>query len=390
MMGQSGDAVDAHALISTIYDCALRPDHWTAALADIATATQSTVAAIDFQDFVADRSVPGYEHGYRPGFRESLMHTYARVWALQSNMLDWPVGKVMRLPDILPVDEFLQGRFYREWVKPQEQGDYMGMLALKDGTKFVIMSLARDEALGPYPDEAVGLMTTLAPHIAKSVAITDTMQHQSIDTSLLAEAIQTIGAAVFLLRANGDIAFMNRAAEALAKEQTIVRVASGRLAATDAAADGRLRQAIAANAQPGGDTGGEDGADTRSVVLPSRTGDAQVAHVLPLNIGGRYAFPGAGQAAVAVFVRDPARPMPVFGEALAAMYSLTRAEVRVAVTLAQVQTLEETSSVLGLSPHTVRTHLKNIFEKTGVTRQAELMALVFRLSAAPVGAGDGA
>ena len=120
---------------------------------------------------------------------------------------------------------------------------------------------------------------------------------------------------MFLLRANGDIAFMNRAAEALEKEQTIVRVASGRLAAADAAADRRLRQAIAANAQPGGDTGGEDGADTRSVVLPSRTGDAQVAHVLPLNIGGRYAFPGAGQAAVAVFVRDPARPMPVFGEA---------------------------------------------------------------------------
>jgi DNA-binding CsgD family transcriptional regulator len=42
-------------------------------------------------------------------------------------------------------------------------------------------------------------------------------------------------------------------------------------------------------------------------------------------------------------------------------------------------TLAETATSLGVAPATAKTHLDNIFLKTGVTRQADLMRLGTRL-----------
>jgi DNA-binding CsgD family transcriptional regulator len=58
---------------------------------------------------------------------------------------------------------------------------------------------------------------------------------------------------------------------------------------------------------------------------------------------------------------------------VAAAYCLTRAETRVLASLLAGRTLAETADALGIAPTTAKTHLDNIFAKTGVTRQAELM-----------------
>ena len=58
------------------------------------------------------------------------------------------------------------------------------------------------------------------------------------------------------------------------------------------------------------------------------------------------------------------------------MHGLTRAEARLAATLAKGISLEEAAAALSISVHTVRSQLKAVFAKTGVTRQAELVALL--------------
>jgi DNA-binding CsgD family transcriptional regulator len=58
------------------------------------------------------------------------------------------------------------------------------------------------------------------------------------------------------------------------------------------------------------------------------------------------------------------------------LLGLTDAEARLALALAQGQSLKQFAAVQGCTWHTARTHAKNLMRKTGVHRQAELARLV--------------
>lgn len=59
--------------------------------------------------------------------------------------------------------------------------------------------------------------------------------------------------------------------------------------------------------------------------------------------------------------------------AMAAAYGLTPAETRVLASLLAGQTPAEIAVGLGIAATTAKTHLKNIFLKIGVSRQADLI-----------------
>lgn len=59
-----------------------------------------------------------------------------------------------------------------------------------------------------------------------------------------------------------------------------------------------------------------------------------------------------------------------------ARFELTVAQARLALFVAEGGTIREYAELLGIKISTVRTHLKSIFAKTGVKRQAELAILL--------------
>ena len=63
---------------------------------------------------------------------------------------------------------------------------------------------------------------------------------------------------------------------------------------------------------------------------------------------------------------------------MAAAYGLTPAETRLIESLLSGRSLNETATALDIAITTAKTHLDNIFHKTGVNRQAELMLLASR------------
>jgi DNA-binding CsgD family transcriptional regulator len=63
-------------------------------------------------------------------------------------------------------------------------------------------------------------------------------------------------------------------------------------------------------------------------------------------------------------------------ELLRSHFGLTPAEARVALHLVAGETLRSAEVKLSISYETARTHLKNIFNKTGTSRQAELVIVI--------------
>ncbi len=94
--------------------------------------------------------------------------------------------------------------------------------------------------------------------------------------------------------------------------------------------------------------------------------------VLPLHVG---TMPENHEIAV-IIVNDPEKKIYHSNELLQRLYKLTNTEAVVASALGQGLTLERISEQLKISKNTVRNHLKNIFKKTGTTRQADLVKIL--------------
>ena len=117
------------------------------------------------------------------------------------------------------------------------------------------------------------------------------------------------------------------------------------------------------------------------VVLMRISGDdepARYAHVMPLA-GGELRSRLEPEAVAAVFIGAP--DVDGAAEVIAAAFSLTTAETRLIESLLAGHSLKETAATLGIAMTTAKTHLDNIFQKTGVRRQAELMLLSARVAA---------
>lgn len=164
-------------------------------------------------------------------------------------------------------------------------------------------------------------------------------------------------AACIDLHADGTLRAVHPAARRLLHANAdLLRVAGGRLEATDAAALQRCL-ARAHAGQPAG--------------LALRRGAR-----LPLTL---RAMPEAG-GAVRLTLRDPDAEEPDTS-LLRDLFALTPAEAHVAVCLALGQRTADIAAGLGVQPNTVQAHLKSIYAKTGCRHQAALLSLVLRSAA---------
>jgi len=188
----------------------------------------------------------------------------------------------------------------------------------------------------------------------------------------MADTLDGLSAGMFLVEGCGRILHANRAGRVVLEQGDILRSAAGRLAAREADVDQSLRNAFAAAAN--------DGATIRfrgaAVPLRARNGTRHVVRVMPLVSGSRRRAGMAYTAAAAVFVNEAVCEGPSLPEVIAQTYKLTPSELRILLAIVKVGGVPEVAQALGIAESTVKTHLSRLFQKTGTTRQAELVRVV--------------
>ena len=114
--------------------------------------------------------------------------------------------------------------------------------------------------------------------------------------------------------------------------------------------------------------------------FPLRDADdkaAMVAHIIPIRRSALEIFAGSYALLVLTPVAAPTAP-PI--ELMRSLFDLTPSEARVARGLAAGETLEEIAANGGVAISTVRSQLRQVLEKTGCTRQAEVVSLLANVS----------
>src|SRR5258708_1263584 len=116
---------------------------------------------------------------------------------------------------------------------------------------------------------------------------------------------------------------------------------------------------------------------------PQADGEPSLIHVLPLmhgDVRGRI----APRASAALFITPAVGGSDNSAVSLAALFDLTSAELRTLERIIAGDTLSEAAQALEVAITTVRTHLAHIFDKTGTSRQADLIRLAAKF-APPIG-----
>lgn len=363
-------------IVEAIYDCALHPENWHQTTKLICSYVGGDAIALDFTDIRLQEPIAGYSFGFSKEYRDLLVRKYAHSWLLQSGFPTWKVGQPMRLQDIVPKNEFENGLFYRNWCQPQKQYDYTGMIALRDQTRFVKMTNSRLETRNAFTADDTERLRLLAPHICKSVSISDALNMTAVYGKVLETTLDQLKASVFLVNNGGQVSYMNTAATRLLDSNTSIYTKNGVLGSAGNRLEKALNDASKYNAMK--DAHSSNG--QQAIALPSDIGEGLVALVLPLQNGTRREFGLAAHASVAVFIREPHAPLDFAGGVFAELFGISPAELRVVNGLSQRLSLVEVSDTLGIGLPTVKTHLQHVFQKTDTSRQADLILLMSKSS----------
>ena len=126
-------------------------------------------------------------------------------------------------------------------------------------------------------------MTLLLPHFRRAVAIGKMIDLHKVEAAALADTLDGLAAAMFLVDAGGRILHANAAGYGMLDERSVIRASSGKLTALDAETD-RVLHDIFMNSRSGDAAVGAKGI---AVPLTGRDGGRYVAHALPLTSGAR-------------------------------------------------------------------------------------------------------
>ena len=360
-------------LIGDIYDAALDRSSWPEVLRRVALFVGGVSAAVFWKDAAyGSGDVYFHDGGIEDRFIDLYFGKYVQLDPTSTRQFFSGLEEPVTTSDLIPYDEFLQSRFYREWAQPQGLVDFVSAALEKSATSAAMFGVFRHESHGIADEETRRRMRLLIPHIRRAVFIAKVVDLKQIETETIAQTLDGLRAATFLVDKAGRIAHANSAGHAALGRADLLRAAGGHLVASDPQTDRNLQEALAAAAQ------GDAALATRGIALSMRTsvGDHYVAHVLPLTSGKRHRA-GFGQSATAaVFVQKAVLDFPPPPEAIAKAFRLTPTELRVLLAIVEVGGVPEVADVLGVADSTVKTHLGRIYEKTGIGRQADLVRLV--------------
>jgi DNA-binding CsgD family transcriptional regulator/PAS domain-containing protein len=370
------------ALIGGVYDATLDPSLWPDVLKKSAAFVRGYSAALYSKDGTSDSGTVYYDDGgIDPHYKQLYFEKYVRLDPTTSAMLLAEIGEPMGGFDLIPYEELVATRFYREWVEPQGMVDSINAVLDRTLTSVAAFVVFLDKSYGTTDDKARQRMRLITPHIRRAVLISRVIELKTTQADTFAEMLDGLSAGMFLVDASGRIVHANAAARAMLEVGNFLRRKSGRLAAADAIADQALKDVFAA-------AGVDDravGTSGISVPLNVEAGQQLVAHALPLTSGVRRDTGNAYKAVAALFVHKAAGDSPAPPKIIAETFRLTPMELRVWLAVVEVGGVGEVSEALGISDNTVKTHLKRLYAKTGAGRQADLVKLVAKFSSPLVG-----
>lgn len=378
------------SLIDRIYHGATNPNVWPEIIQDIAAWMEAPKIILFTPQIVPAEGGFLFPHGISQRYFElwPTHHKPMDLWVEQAIERNFVVqGKVGVGEELVPAAELAESRWYREVLATEDIFHLLTSIVFdgSDGQNpCVVCSLYRGINADAFAVEDKQKLSLILPHISRALGVMLKLRNAEFKLVASYAALDRIGTGVLLVGGDRSILFANRAAKNILADDDGLSLrkygtsALGRLFSgdvkTQAAIDAALSNAIEPMAQAV-----PHFAQSVRVLRPS----GQLPYALQFSsLASNNEF-GQGKDApeVIVFISDPAQEIQVDPELLRKTYGMTPAEIRVAVMLCQEGSIEEAAAKAGVSGSTMKSQLKQVYQKTGVDNRTKLTKLIVSLAA---------
>lgn len=364
--------------VARIYDASIDVDRWVDALSLLARIFDSRGAQISVAsalDQISFLKICGWTD-------EELAPFMPRYVALTPSdprvgMLRIPY-KPMHCRQFVSDEDFRASEMYQQALAPVGMEYSMGVYIPIEEKLISVISVIRGPDSAPFTVTDCGEFSRLVPHLSRAVSMHGAFRRSQEELANVKALLDAMPLGMMVVD-DDEVKVANRAARSLLDEGNAMRVRNGRLHGATQRADTDLRdavhQALSGTDQPVG------------VILPLDHAEPIRAVIRRLHAKSARML-GTPSEAVALYVTDPRKPLETPQEILQRLFGLTAREAAVLQILAEGQDANAVAARLGVGITTVRSHIKHIKGRIGVSRQAELVRLVLSSPAWVVGSGN--
>ncbi len=356
-------------IATTFLSAPLEPDGWDRALGKMARETGSArgqLVAFGHDHAIPFNKVTDEPEGWFEGFVAIDGGNPAVNWRLACARAPFELAFEQ---DYAIARRRLRSDIYDDYARQYDMMHGCQTVLSHDSGGFFGLATLRTGADGPTTQEQRTLFAGLAPFALSAVKMQIALEHKG--AQLAAETFEAMQAVAFLLDGKGRVMSQTAAAdEFLRRPNCPLRLSNRHLVAARRSEDRSLGKAIQ-------DVLGELQVRTPRVWLAGE-------HILDGHSCEIFSLPRREwtfgyEPRVLLVVRHADRRGDDEAMFLRQAMGLTRAEAEVARMIGRGHSREQVAQSRGTSATTVHAHLKSLFRKADVGREAELVALVSRL-----------
>ena len=285
-----------------------------------------------------------------------------------------PDSRLAHVKDLFTAEELKTSPTYNEVLRRANQQDSLNVrLDGPDGSS--ITWTVRDPVDSDgWGSARITTVTGLLPHIRQFVRVRQALVRAEARTTTVTALLDNPRIGVIHLDRRGRILAANDRARSVLRHGDGLSDRDGTLRARGGADQVRLERLVGA-ALP---TSGPATVSGSMLLRRSPVSPPFVVHVKPVRVP--QPDYGARHVAALVLIVEPGHRHRVDPDLVARTLELTPTETRVAVWLAEGRSVRDMAEATGHTQGTIYWHLKQIYQKQSISRQADLVQLVLSLA----------
>ena len=365
--------------LGAMYDALLDDARWPAASALIDEACgisgNDLFVAEGPKDDVRGLFVGIFRRGQR---REDLEREYlANYFAIDESVPRFrqlPDGGLVHQRDLYTAEELKSSPAYNEALARGDCQDGLRVRLHGPDSSRIAWSLGDPVDSVGWGASRIAMVTELARHVRQFVCIRQALVRAGARTATVTGLLDSSRVGVVHLDRRGRILEVNDRARDILRNGDGLSDRDGTLRARAPADQARLERLVG-GALPASNETPVSGSILlrRSSLLPPF-----VVHVKPVAVP--QPDYGARHVAALMLIAEPGRRHRISPEVVASTLELTPGETQVAVWLAEGKSVRDMAEATGRTEGAIYRHLKHIYQKQSISRQADLVRLVLTLA----------
>ena len=373
------DAFDS--IVAALHETALNDTLWprTSTLIDEAVGMWGSHLAVESGHTRNDAEFvfgDAYCHGELVEMGRMYANTYFPHDERVQRLLHLPDSRVVHVTQVYTEHELQTSPTYNEFLCRFGAGNGLNLrMDGPDGLHILWAFTDPDDPHG-WRSEQIALIKQLLPHIRQFVRVRQALASaEALGTSLISLLDNTLLGVLFLDRRGKIVEANTRGLRILRRGDSVVD-RDGALCARLPTDNAKLRRLLAHALPHWGQT-----VSSGSMTLRRPSSKLPLTlHISPVTHRADF---GAQRVAALVLLVDPAQQPQIDPTFLAATLGLSRAESQVAADLAAGHSIRDIAVATHRTQAAVRWHLRHMYAKLGISRQADLVRLVLSTVGVP-------